>query len=143
MTLRPCPTERLTLNPAGQDGSNLKSRSPPEELREMKANGTAKTRSKAPLTIIPELEELQAKGKPIIVTINGKKKFAVTDAQTLEKLLVFVEWAETLEGVRESLREFEEGKGIPWEEAKAWLDKKYGISSRSRTARAARNRAGL
>lgn len=94
----------------------------------MKVNGKTKKQSRAPLSIIPELQQLQAQGKPITVAINGKKKFQVQDAKTLQKLLDFVDWVETLEAVREGLEEMKAGKGISLEEFKEEVRQKYGIS---------------
>ncbi len=86
-----------------------------------------RSRSKAPLRIAPHLCDLHARGKPIVVTINGEKEFRVEDAKTFQKLLELVEWLETLEAVREGMDDIKAGRSLSLEEFKEEARRKYGI----------------
>src|SRR5689334_11643522 len=57
--------------------------------------------------------ELRDRGAPAVLSINGKGQLVVNDPATYAKLLELVDRIETLEGVRESLAEYERGEGRP------------------------------
>ena len=61
----------------------------------------------------PELlHQFQTDKTPIVITINGKAVAVLQDAESYEKLLERLELLETLAGIRQSLGEFEQDKGI-------------------------------
>ena len=74
------------------------------------------------------LRQLKETGKPVVLTINGKAELVVQDAGSYQKLLELVDRLETIEAVREGMKEIEEGKGISLEEAKEQARAKHGIS---------------
>jgi prevent-host-death family protein len=75
------------------------------------------------------LEKLRGTKEPIILTVNGKASVVVQDAQSYQDLLDRLELLETSAGIRKSLEEFEQGKGIPLDEAFEHLRTKYDIQS--------------
>ena len=74
------------------------------------------------------LRQLKETGKPVVLTINGKAELVVQDAGSYQKLLELADRLETIEAVREGMKEIEEGKGISLEEAKEQARAKHGIS---------------
>lgn len=96
-----------------------------------------KTDRPLPQNPVLRLRVLRKSGEPIVLTVSGGLKFQVEDDTSFQLLLELVDRLGLLEAVREGLKEFEEGKGIPWEEAKERLAKKYGIPSRNRSTRPA------
>ena len=74
------------------------------------------------------LRQLKETGEPVILTINGKAELVVQDAGSYQKLLELVDRLETIEAVREGMKEFEQGEGISLEEAKEQARVKHGIS---------------
>ena len=73
------------------------------------------------------LEKLRVTKEPIVLTVNGKASVVVQDAQSYQELLDRVELLETSAGIRKSLEEFSQGKGIPLDEAFQQLRAKYDI----------------
>lgn len=70
------------------------------------------------------LKDTQA---PIVLTVNGKAAVVVQDAESYQRLLERVELLESLAGIRKSLDEFDQGRGIPLDEAFQELRQKYDI----------------
>ncbi len=61
----------------------------------------------------PELlHQFETDKTPIVITINGKAVAVLQDAESYEKLLNRLELLETLAGIRQSLGEFDQGKGV-------------------------------
>ncbi|BAZ17490.1 prevent-host-death family protein [Calothrix sp. NIES-4071] len=73
------------------------------------------------------LQNLRGTKEPIILTVNGKASVVVQDAQSYQELLERLELLETSLGIRKSIDEFEQGKGIPLDEAFQQLRAKYDI----------------
>lgn len=70
------------------------------------------------------LKDTQA---PIVLTVNGKAAVVVQDAESYQRLLERVELLESLAGIRKSIDEFDQGRGIPLDEAFQELRQKYDI----------------
>jgi prevent-host-death family protein len=73
------------------------------------------------------LEKLRGTKEPIVLTVNGKASVVVQDAESYQDLLDRLEHLEVITGIRKSLEEFEQGKGIPLDEAFQQLQAKYDI----------------
>ncbi len=73
------------------------------------------------------IHELQRTKQPIILTISGKAHLAVEDATSLRLLVELVDRLETIEAIREGIRQIDEGQGMSLEEFKEAVHKKYGI----------------
>ncbi len=70
------------------------------------------------------LKETQA---PMVLTVNGKAAVVVQDAESYQRLMERMELLESLAGIRKSLDEFEQGKGIPLDQAFQQLRNQHGI----------------
>ncbi|MBD2494581.1 type II toxin-antitoxin system Phd/YefM family antitoxin [Nostoc sp. FACHB-280] len=75
-------------------------------------------------TFLNTLKDTQA---PIVLTVNGKAAVVVQDAESYQRLLERIELLESLAGIRKSIDEFEQGRGIPLDEAFQQLRQKYDI----------------
>ena len=53
----------------------------------------------------------------MVLTVNGKAAVVVQDAESYQRLLERLEQLEVMAGLRRSLDEFEQGKGIPLDQA--------------------------
>ena len=73
------------------------------------------------------LTKLKETKAPIVLTVNGKAAAVVQDAESYQELLDRVELLESMAGIRKSLEEFEQGKGMPLKDAWNQLQEKYGI----------------
>ncbi|MFB2837056.1 type II toxin-antitoxin system Phd/YefM family antitoxin [Floridanema evergladense] len=73
------------------------------------------------------LAKLNETKAPIVLTVNGKASVVVQDAESYQQLLDKVELLESIVGIRKSIEEFEQGKGIPLKQAFAELREKYGL----------------
>ncbi|MBX3118930.1 MAG: type II toxin-antitoxin system Phd/YefM family antitoxin [Fimbriimonadaceae bacterium] len=60
--------------------------------------------------------KLEASKEPLVLTVNGKAKLVVQDAEAYQTLLDKVQATEDLEAIRQGLKESLEGKGRPAEE---------------------------
>jgi prevent-host-death family protein len=72
------------------------------------------------------LKETQS---PIVLTVNGKAAVVVQDAESYQLLVERIELLESTLGIRKSLDEFEQGKGMPLDKAFQYLREKHDIPS--------------
>ncbi|MGK7961793.1 type II toxin-antitoxin system Phd/YefM family antitoxin [Crocosphaera sp.] len=63
------------------------------------------------------LARLKETKSPMVLTVNGKAAAVVQDAQSYQELLDRLELLESIAGIRKSMKEFEQGKGLPLKEA--------------------------
>jgi PHD/YefM family antitoxin component YafN of YafNO toxin-antitoxin module len=73
------------------------------------------------------IRELRKAGQPVVLTINGKAELVVEDVGSLQKLLELVDRLETIESIREGMKDIEEGRMLNLEEFKDQVRKKHGI----------------
>ncbi len=71
---------------------------------------------------------LKGRKTPLVLTVNGRAEIIVQDARSYQALLNRLERAETVTAIRQGMREFERGEGIPLEKAERKLRKKHGFS---------------
>lgn len=64
---------------------------------------------------------------PMVLTVNGKAAVVVQDAESYQQLLERVERLEVMAGIRQSMEEFDQGKGMPLDEAFQQLQQKHDI----------------
>ena len=74
------------------------------------------------------LRQLDEKGEPIVLTINGKAEIAVADDGSFRMLIDLVDRLELLEVLKKATKDLDEGKGLSLEEVKEQARVKYGIS---------------
>ncbi|MGH7243940.1 MAG: hypothetical protein ACREJD_11020 [Phycisphaerales bacterium] len=74
------------------------------------------------------LERLAATGRPEVLTVNGKARVVVQDAESYQKLLDALEAVETERVVRERLAAVDRGEaGVPADQVLADVRKRLGI----------------
>ena len=73
------------------------------------------------------LVRLKETRSPMVLTVNGKAAVVVQDTESYQQLLDRIELLESIVGIRKSIEEFDEGKGIPLKEAFVQLQEKYGL----------------
>jgi prevent-host-death family protein len=56
------------------------------------------------------LEQMEKTGAPVVLTINGKAKIVVQDAESYQRMLELLDKAETVEAIRQGLSDVEAGK---------------------------------
>lgn len=64
---------------------------------------------------------------PVVLTVNGKAAVVVQDAESYQQLLERIERLEVMAGIRQSMEEFDQGQGMPLDEAFQQLRRKYDI----------------
>jgi prevent-host-death family protein len=74
--------------------------------------------------------QLEATGRPLVLTVNGEAKIVVQDAAAYQKLLELVDQLEAIEGIRKGLASMKAGKGIPFEQFKREMEKKHKLPSK-------------
>jgi prevent-host-death family protein len=70
---------------------------------------------------------LKEKKNPIVLTVNGKAELVVQDAVSYQEILDRLERAETVAAIRRGIKDMEEGRTIPLEQAAAELRAKHGL----------------
>jgi PHD/YefM family antitoxin component YafN of YafNO toxin-antitoxin module len=60
---------------------------------------------------------LKKTGDPLVLTVNGRAKAVLQDAAAYQKMLDRIDYLETLEALRKSMKDVEAGRTIPWAEA--------------------------
>ena len=73
------------------------------------------------------LARLKETKTPMVLTVNGKAAVVVQDTESYQQLLDRIELLESIVGIRKSIEELEQGKGIPLKEAFEQLQKKHGL----------------
>ena len=56
------------------------------------------------------IEQLEKTGEPVVLTINGRAKLVVQDAESYQRMLELLDRAETIEAIREGLESVRQGK---------------------------------
>jgi len=73
------------------------------------------------------LETLKETKASIVLTVNGKAAVVVQDAESYQLMTERMELLESMLGIRKSLEEFDQGKGIALDDAFQSLREKYDI----------------
>ncbi len=63
------------------------------------------------------LDKFKTDKTPIILTVDGKAKAVVQDADSYQQLLDKIDLLESLAGIRTSIEEFAQGQGVPLKQA--------------------------
>lgn len=73
------------------------------------------------------LEQMEKTGAPVVLTINGKAKIVVQDAESYQRMLELLDKAETVEAIRQGLSDVEEGKTMSVEQFDKEMRKKIRV----------------
>lgn len=75
------------------------------------------------------LDELKTDKTPIVITLDGKAAAVLQDVESYQNLLDRLELLEMVVGIRKSLEEFEQGKGISIDQAWEQFQQKHDLPS--------------
>ncbi len=75
-------------------------------------------------SFLATLKETQS---PMLLTVNGKAAVVIQDAERYQRLMERMELLESMAGIRQSLEEFDQGKGIPLNTAFQQLREQHDI----------------
>jgi PHD/YefM family antitoxin component YafN of YafNO toxin-antitoxin module len=70
---------------------------------------------------------LEETKEPLVLTVNGKAKLVIQDAEAYQEMLDELERSRFIEAVRVGLREADQGLGRPAEAVFAEMKTKYGL----------------
>lgn len=73
------------------------------------------------------MKRLSRKGRPLVLTVNGKAEAIVQDVESYQRMLEAVEHIEAIEGIQRGLDSFAAGKGIPLQRSERRMRRKHGI----------------
>ena len=73
------------------------------------------------------MKQLKKTKRPVVLTVKGKARAVVQDAEAYQRLLDIAAKADVYEGIRQGLAEAQSGKGRPVREFLAEFRAKYGI----------------
>ena len=73
------------------------------------------------------MDRLEETKLPVVLTVNGKARLVVPDAEAYQALLDEVERGGFIEAVRQGLSESRDGLGMPVDEVFARMKAKYGL----------------
>lgn len=76
------------------------------------------------------IEQLEKTGEPVVLTINGRAKLIVQDAQSYQRMLELLDRAETIEAIREGLESVKQGKTMSLEQFDSGMRKKIRASKK-------------
>ncbi len=71
--------------------------------------------------------QIKKTGRPLVLTVNGKARFVVQDAESYEQMLQLIDRLETIDGIRRGLDDIEHGRVRPAEEVFEEIRQKYKI----------------
>src|SRR5260370_37005663 len=73
------------------------------------------------------MKQMRKTGHPLVLTVNGKAKLVVQDAESYQALLEDLDRVEAVEGIRRGLEETKAGKGRPAHEGFQDVRRKHKI----------------
>lgn len=73
------------------------------------------------------MEKMKETHSPLVLTVNGRAELVVLDTDSFQELLNKLEYAETVQAVKEGMASFERGEGRPAKEVLSDLAKKYDL----------------
>jgi hypothetical protein len=91
------------------------------------------TRSEAPPKgygrgLVELIQQMKNAGQSITLSVSGQAQIAVEDDKSFAKLLELIDWLESVEDLRERIKNLDAGEGISIEQAKEEANKRYGYS---------------
>jgi prevent-host-death family protein len=79
----------------------------------------------------PELlKQLEETRRPVVLTVNGRARVVVQDAESYQKMADAVEFAETFQAISQGLDDVKAGRYVELEEFDKRMREKYRITSR-------------
>lgn len=75
------------------------------------------------------IRELRRSQNPLVLTVNGKAELVVFDSDSFQTFLDRIEYAESVQAIKEGIESFERGEGRDAKEALTELATKHGIQA--------------
>jgi PHD/YefM family antitoxin component YafN of YafNO toxin-antitoxin module len=97
----------------------------PQPMLEVK-KGRA-PQAQADPTTAQYVDRMEREGRPIVLRVDDRPPLTIADERAYQMLWELIDRIETIEGVREGLRQVEEGRTVSLEELDRRLRKKHGI----------------
>lgn len=76
------------------------------------------------------IEQLEKTGDPVVLTVNGRAKLVVQDAESYQRMLELLDRAETIEAIREGLESIKGGKTMSLDQFDKEMRKKIRAPKR-------------
>ena len=73
------------------------------------------------------MEKMKETHSPLVLTVNGRAELVVLDAESFQRLLNKIEYADAVQALKEGMASFERCEGKPAREALGDLADKYDI----------------
>jgi PHD/YefM family antitoxin component YafN of YafNO toxin-antitoxin module len=73
------------------------------------------------------VDRMEREGRPITLHVDDRPPLVIADERAYQMLWELIDRIETIEGVREGLRQVEQGRTMPLDELDRRLRKKHGI----------------
>jgi hypothetical protein len=73
------------------------------------------------------VDRMQREGRPITLRVDDRPPLTIEDERACQMLWELIDRIETIEAVREGLRQVEQGRTLPLEELDRRLRKKHGM----------------
>lgn len=73
------------------------------------------------------VSQMKQSEKPLVLTVNGEAELVVMSAKAFQDLQFQLEYAESVKAIREGIREADEGKTMPVDEAWKQLREKHDL----------------
>jgi prevent-host-death family protein len=77
------------------------------------------------------VKQMEETGNPLVLTVNGRAKLVVQDAEAYQRLLDLIERAEAIAGIRRGLEDVKHGRTRPAAEAFEALRRRHNIPDES------------
>jgi predicted transcriptional regulator len=103
-------------------GKDKKGPQPMLEVKEGRA-----PRAQDDPTTAQYVDRMEREGRPITLRIDDRPPLVIEDARAYQMLWELIDRIETIEGVREGLRQMERGEGRPLEEVVEDIRKKHRV----------------
>jgi hypothetical protein len=97
----------------------------PQPMLEVKKGRAARTQDDP--TTAQYVDRLSREGRPITLRVDDRPPLLVKDERGYQMLWELIDRIETIEAVREGLRQVEQGRTMPLEDLDRRLRKKHGI----------------
>ena len=97
----------------------------PHPMLEVKKGRAA--RAQGDPTTAQYVDRMEREGRPITLRVDDRPALTINDERAYQMLWELVDRIETIEAVREGLRQVEEGRTLPIEELDRRLRKKHGL----------------
>jgi PHD/YefM family antitoxin component YafN of YafNO toxin-antitoxin module len=73
------------------------------------------------------VDRMEREGRPITLRVDDRPPLTIVDERAYQMLWELIDRIETIEAVRQGLRQVEEGRTLPLDELDRRLRKKHGI----------------